>query len=120
MTQSENYVEGKWYGWNGGECPVHPDTDVDVVCHDLLEDEHESVRACAKERAGDWCWSDESEPIIAFRVVKYHVEPKVVWVNEYANNCWSVYETKEKAKKLVGKYATRVAVCYVEKTNDTE
>jgi hypothetical protein len=31
MTPSEKYIEGKWYGWNGGECPVHPEAVVDVA-----------------------------------------------------------------------------------------
>ena len=26
-----NYNDGRWHGWNGGECPVHPETVVVVV-----------------------------------------------------------------------------------------
>jgi hypothetical protein len=111
MTQSEKYIEGQWYGWNGGECPVHPETVVDVAVAatkgfiDLYE----------SRLAGDFGWSRDTPcPIIAFRVVKHHVEPKVVWVNEYDNNDWSVYQTKEDATKLAGKKTTRVAVRYVE------
>ena len=112
MKPSEKYVKGQWYGWNGGECPVHPETIVDVVCNDLRC--YESVRACGKERAGDWCWSDDSEPIITFRVVKHHVEPRVIWVNEYLNNDWYVHQTKEDAIQYAGGRPTRVAVRYVE------
>jgi hypothetical protein len=112
MTPSEKYVEGQWYGWNGGVCPVHPETIVDVVCDDLRC--YESVRVCKRERAGDWCWSDKLEFIIAFRVIKHHVEPKVLWVNEYYANVCTVYQTKEDAEKWAEKYATRAAVRYVE------
>ena len=26
-----SYNDGKWHGWNGGECPVHPETEVEFV-----------------------------------------------------------------------------------------
>jgi hypothetical protein len=28
-----DYNDGKWHGWNGGECPVHPESVVDGVRH---------------------------------------------------------------------------------------
>jgi hypothetical protein len=111
MTQSEKYIEGQWYGWNGGECPVHPEAvvDVAVAASKFIIDLYES------RLAGAFCWSrDDPSPIIAFRVVKHHVETKVVWVNEYAKDGWSVYQTKEEATKLAYKWATRIAVRYVE------
>ena len=30
-TPEPNYNDGRWHGWNGGECPVHPETVVVVV-----------------------------------------------------------------------------------------
>ena len=110
MTQSENYVEGKWYGWNGGECPVHPETIVDVVAgrNDIYVITHKN------NSAGDWYWNGNTAKIIAFRVVKHYVEPKVVWVNETSRYGWLAHQTKEDATICAGKYATRVAVRYVE------
>lgn len=30
-----DYNDGKWHGWNGGgECPVHPKSQVEAVWHD--------------------------------------------------------------------------------------
>ena len=26
-----NYNDGNWHGWNGGECPVHPETEVTIT-----------------------------------------------------------------------------------------
>jgi hypothetical protein len=59
-------------------------------------------------------------PTIAFRVVKHHVEPKVVWVNEYPNSRVPVvigqtaHKTKESAKAAAAPEAIRIAVRYVE------
>ena len=115
MTQNEKYVEGRWYGWNGGECPVHPKTVVDVVClnpYEICPSLYDYVTA------GSWRWVNTT---IAFRVVKHHVEPRVIWVNEYDDDDFcGAHTTKEEAIQCAGKTVTRVAVCYVEKTNDTK
>jgi hypothetical protein len=117
MTPSERYIEGQWYGWNGGECPVHPETVVDaaVAATKFIIDLYES------RLAGALCWSrDDPGPIIAFRVVKNHVEPNVVWVNEYPNSRVPVgigqtaHKTKESAKAAAASEAIRIAVRYVE------
>lgn len=113
MTQSEKYVEGQWYGWNGGECPVHPETIVDVVA----ETSEGYGTLCDRDLACLWYWSSNDKySIIAFRVVKHHVEPKVIWVNEYddKDGMWLARQTKKLAKRAAGKTATRVAVRYVE------
>lgn len=108
MTQNEKYVEGRWYGWNGGECPVHPKTVVDVVClnpYEICPSLYDDVTA------GSWRWVNTT---IAFRVVKHHVEPRVIWVNESNGYGWPSYKTKEKAIEYASKHTTRVAVRYVE------
>lgn len=111
MTPSERYIEGQWYGWNGGECPVHPETVVDVA----VAATRGFIDLCESVLAGDFCWPhDGARPIIAFRVVKHHVEPKVVWVNEYPNCRPVAHKTKESAKSRASSEATRVAVRYVE------
>ena len=35
---TNTYNDGKWHGWNGGECPVHPKTVVDYLW--LYDDFH--------------------------------------------------------------------------------
>ena len=114
MTPNEKYVEGQWYGWNGGECPVHPDTVVDVA----VPSTKGHINLYESRPAGRWFWDNtcRNTPIIAFRVVKHHVEPKVIWVNEYDYNdaIGVAYQTKEEAIKCAGKTWGRIAVRYVE------
>ena len=116
MTPSEKYIEGQWYGWNGGECPVHPETVVDVV---LCNADARGVYIYNGGYAEYWEWDDELR-VIAFRAVKHYVEPKVVWVNEYPNSRLPVgigqtaHKTKESAKAAAASEATRIAVRYVE------
>lgn len=66
-----NYNDGKWHGWNGGECPVHPETVVEVATETLRP---------FKMEARSINWKHSNDPnlnkIIAFRVVKEHKEPR--------------------------------------------
>ena len=65
-----DYNDGKWHGWNGGECPVDLDAEIEIRWADPKE--------CANNhsgRAGQWdarCWNDPPlfGQIIAFRVTK--------------------------------------------------
>ena len=104
MTETYDKLN-HWYGWNGGECPVHPETVVEIgTGSEQLED-----------RADEFSWSHDGDSgdIIAFRITKLHVEPKVIWVNEYANHV-AASPTQDDAFQLAGKNAIRVAVRYVE------
>jgi len=67
-----NYNDGKWHGWNGGECPVHPKTVVTAKW---------SINGVETEAIESFClpyWSDTT--ICAFRVVREHREPREYWV----------------------------------------
>lgn len=68
-----NYNDGKWHGWNGGECPLHPETVVEVVSI------HGSDGGCAKNMEP---WGNErgASPVVAFRVIKEHREPRDFWI----------------------------------------
>jgi hypothetical protein len=103
-----NWNDGTIHGWNGGDCPVHPETVVKVYFEDQLP---------RKGAACDFCWTLDTTgldvDIIAFRVVKPYVEPKVIWVNEYPSGN-AVYTSEEKARQYSGSSATRIAVKYVE------
>ena len=68
-----NYNYGKWHGWNGGECPVHPKTVVEVLFGD-------GSGAGEKENASSFGWMVHPIPV-AFRVVKEHKEPREFWVD---------------------------------------
>lgn len=68
-----NYNDGKWHGWNGGECPVHPKTRVSGM-------EEGGARWVADAEDCDW-------PSFrgAFRVVKEHREPREFWINKHTS-----------------------------------
>ena len=106
------YVTGQIYGWNGGECPVHPETVVQV----WLRMGTTSDRQCAN--GFPWSHLSSSGDIVCFQVITPYAEPKVFWVNEYADGSLCAYSTEEEAKKAGNSFYTRVAVEYVEKRND--
>lgn len=69
------YEVGKWYGWNGGECPVHHETVVEWV----------TKQASGSGKAGVYSWGvDDHENciILAFRVIKEYKEPREFWLHE--------------------------------------
>ena len=63
MTDTYDKIN-HWYGHNGQECPVHPETKVNVATLSL---NHFGLLA----RECDW------PHIIAFRITRIYVEPKV-------------------------------------------
>ena len=73
-----NYNDGKWHGWNGGECPLHPETQGEFVFSD--------GSILRTKTAGEWEWDDVFLPIIAFRVTKEYKEPREFWVAPFADS----------------------------------
>ena len=61
-----NYNDGNWHGWNGGECPVHPESVVEVQYCDKEKSE---------AKAFVWRYGGGDYDIIAFRVVKEYIDP---------------------------------------------
>ena len=82
MTKYEPNI---WHGWNGGACPVHPETIVDArtLCAGMVF----GAKACCL----GWCSFDDSDfNIIAFRIIKEHKEPREVWMRRTNMLCeWS-------------------------------
>ena len=74
-----NYNDGKWHGWNGGECPVHPESWVEwipmqenIVCGDPSN----------YNQSKDIPWKllpSDKYHVIAFRVVEQYKEPREFW-----------------------------------------
>ena len=90
-----NYNDGKWHGWNGGECPVHPESVVKVQVRS--ESRHEADRDKTQRRAVEWDWSIEGVDgdITAFRVTKEHKEPREFWL------CgWTICTKREAAERV--------------------
>lgn len=77
-----NYNDGKWHGWNGGECPVHPETEVEYIYLDELP----YLNKVDAEDL-DWACSAGHLPLVAFRVVKEYKEPRefLLLVCTYSN-----------------------------------
>lgn len=71
-TQSKVYDQVVWYGWNGGQCPVHHKTTVSVVC---------STGIAGIVPADDVDWENLRG---AFCIVKEHREPRDFWINTVA------------------------------------
>lgn len=78
-----DYNDGKWHGWNGGECPVHPKS---------------IVQAMEENGSG---WKSEAENCDwrlmcgAFRVTKEYREPREFWICIYDGLAWDTeYEAK--------------------------
>jgi hypothetical protein len=103
-----DYENGEIWGWNGGECPVHPESKVMVWFRDA---------GWTTNRAGQLRWGH----IVCFQVTKPYVEPpapvepKTIWVNEYkADDAWHGFLNEEQAKRYALRGVTRIGVKYVE------
>lgn len=72
-----DYNNGDWWGWNGGECPLHPETKGEFVFADGC--------ICSRKPAGEWQWDDKELPLIAFRVTEEYKEPRewFVYINQH-------------------------------------
>lgn len=64
-----DYNNGEWHTWNGGECPVHPKSVVEV----RLRSGFNSRSRFSGEFA--WWHDQDSSDITSFRVVTHYVEP---------------------------------------------
>ena len=106
-----DYNNGQIHGWNGGECPVHPETVVKFWTRDGRSFS-EGTAKCLR-----WSNLSENSDIIAFQVVKQHVEPKVIWVNEYVDGPVA-FNTERSARNYAMPSAVRTAVKYVEVKDD--
>lgn len=76
-----DYNDGKIHGWNGGECPVHPKSEVSLWWnngepdHGVSADQYKECYWHHDER------NPNEEHIIAFRVTKPYRAPREWWVN---------------------------------------
>ena len=98
-----NYNDGNWHGWNGGECPVHPETVVEFRLRDRVQE-----YGIMQNRATscDWTHDDDSGDIIAFRVVKEHREPREFWLVPNSGDIMWVYSDQIRAKLIADGYGS--------------
>ncbi len=104
-----NYNDGKIHGWNGGECPVHPLTVVNVFFRGVI-----TTKSFVASQVVGWLHHDQNDDIVAFQVVKEYKEPLVVWVNMYKNGYGPMYKTEKEAISAAVYAVDRVAVKFIE------
>jgi hypothetical protein len=108
VTETYDKID-HWYGWNGGECPVHPETEIETVFRD-------GRKTLCKAQHEDWGHDGLRADIIAFRITRLYVEPKVPrewWVNVYEQPgmMTGLYNTEVEANRnAAGKLHTCVLV----------
>lgn len=81
-----DYNDGKWHGWNGGECPVHKKTTVDFLFATLSGDLQTNVKA------DDISWDHNYG---AFRVVKAYREPRRFWIEPKTHHVIEIIQAPE-------------------------
>ena len=74
-----DYNDGNWHGWNGGECPVHPKSEVEGIYLDDDGDTTDESPVSDVAVKFDWLY-EASFKLIAFRVVKEYREPREFWI----------------------------------------
>ena len=103
-------ITGQWYGWNGGECPVHPKSEVEVRLCNPAEEFGDMT-----DIADGWDWVFRgSSGIVSFRVVTPYVpiadatEPKLeCWVNVYNEGAMVLHGSEDAANKGQAKHRIR-------------
>lgn len=94
-----NYNDGKWHGHNGGECPVHPETVVEV--RNLVPYIGRNVPPM-KASAFIWTGDNAGADIIAFRVIKEHKEPREFWISKNSTKIWTDKNQAEANARIYG------------------
>jgi len=69
-----NYNDGNWHGWDGGECPVHPKSQCDII--EPVDDTQNDDPNVSNGNASAYTWSS---PCL-FRVVKEYRESREWWI----------------------------------------
>lgn len=76
-----DYNDGKWHGWDDGECPVHSDSVVQAVVRRSSDDNTAIVKSSAGSLYWDaTCGTSGHYAVCAFRVINEHKEPREFWI----------------------------------------
>ena len=84
-----DYNDGNWHGWDGGECPVHPESMIAVKW--VTRDGCLAANDGRIARINNW-----KTPCL-FRVTKPYAEPREFWINEYPGCFGTPYSSKAEA-----------------------
>ncbi len=106
-----DYRDGKIHGWNGGECPVHPNDGVRVWPR---------VGTPMVGLPTSFAWfhtthdTTRRRDIIAFQVTKKHEEPLTFWVNIWPDGGAEAHTSKAEAEENSSVECARIAVKFQE------
>lgn len=81
-----DYNDGNWHFWNGGECPVHPESMIDMVWPSFMGVQG-SFREERKAKNFSWNVGGASQPMM-FRVTKPYRGPET-----YTGECFAYHYT---------------------------
>lgn len=91
-----NYNDGKWHGWDGGECPVHHESVVECV---WIRDR--SPNHFERKAGNNIVWDDDcGQHVKIFRVTKQHKEPMTVYC-AISRGDGSIIEVSESDTSLI-------------------
>ena len=87
-----DYNDGLWHGWNGGECPVDPRSEVEWIWHDPAQNTAGKSEGPARRAA----WRSH---VLKFRVTKpAPPKPREWWINAGSRTV-VLHETYESANE---------------------
>ena len=91
---------GLWHGWNGGVCPIHPDSEISVCLLNGLTHHEVTAKSVAPSH-----WAEGIA--VAFRVTKPYREPREFWVTKcggytHAHDSAEAAQTYAKANENLG------------------
>jgi hypothetical protein len=66
----EDYNDGNWHRWEGGRCPIHGNSEVNILTKERTYD-------C---KASEYPWNHPTDSIIAFKVIQVYTEPREFWI----------------------------------------
>ena len=99
-----DYNDGKWHGWNGGECPVDPKSEVEWIWHDPAQNTAGKSEGLASRAA----WRSH---VLKFRVTKpAPPKPREWWLTDTGDDVW---DSESSAADWVSKYPEDGPVIHV-------
>lgn len=97
-----DYNDGGWHGHNGGECPVHPKTEIEVVMVHLNGNMFNNTGLAA---GFSFSHGDGYVNLIVFRVTKPYVEPpkpREAWALEQLSGLRTWFYDEPSARRAAG------------------
>lgn len=84
-----NYNDGKWHGWNGGDCPVHQNSRIQWTRYNGIGVTGIAYAGEGPARDANWETTHGSGGhLSAFRVTKEHREPREFWINKSTEHAY--------------------------------